>query len=158
MRLRLARAIAVCGVLFAGRLNSAKAQSVPGVDSLIAQRMSEAHIPGLVAALVDSGRVIWRGSYGLSNVAAHASVTDSTPFQIASVSKTVTATVLMTLHAQGRFRLDDDIDRYLPFRVRNPNHASVPITFRQLLIHRSSIADNMTFYRPLCVAAINRSV
>jgi len=122
---------------------------MPGVDSLIVQRMSESHIPGLAAAFVDSGRVAWIGTYGLANVAAHTSVTDSTPFQIASVSKIVTSTVLMTLHAGGRFDLDDDIDRYLPFDVRNPSHATVPITFRQLLNHRSSIADNATFYGPL---------
>jgi len=111
--------------------------------------MAEQHIPGLAAALVDSGRVIWLGAYGFADVAAGRRATDSTPFQIASVSKTVTATLLMTLQAEGRFDLDDDIDRYLPFRVRNPSHPAVPITVRQLLNHRSSIKDNMAFYGPL---------
>ena len=127
----------------------AHAQLVPGVDSVVTRRMSVGHIPGLVAALVDSGRVIWQGAYGLSNVAARTPATDSTPFQIASVSKTITATVLMMLHAERRFRLDDDINKYLPFPVRNPRYPAVPITFRELLIHRASIDDNMKFYRPL---------
>jgi CubicO group peptidase (beta-lactamase class C family) len=111
--------------------------------------MSEAHIPGVAAALVDSGRVVWIGTYGFANVASGERVTDSTPLQIASVSKTITATVLMTLYAAGRFRLDDDINRYLPFGVRNPKHPGAPITFRQLMIHRSSIADNPKYYEPL---------
>ena len=149
MRLKPAPAVALCGVLFSVLPCAGASQGNPEVDSLIVQRMSEFHIPGLAAAFVDSGRVAWIGTYGLSNVAAHTSVTDSTPFQIASVSKTVTATVLMTLYANGRFGLDDDINRYLPFEVRNPSYATVPITFRQLLNHRSSIADNMTFYGPL---------
>jgi CubicO group peptidase (beta-lactamase class C family) len=50
--------------------------------------------------------------------------------------------VLLSLAAEGRFDLDDDIDQYLDFEVRNPNHPDTPITFRQLLRHRSSIADN----------------
>ena len=140
--------LALCALLGASP-QGAHAQLVPGVDSVIARRMSVGHIPGLVAALVDSGRVIWQGAYGLSNVAARTPATDSTPFQIASVSKTITATVLMMLHAERRFRLDDDINAYLPFPVRNPRFPTVPITFRELLIHRASIGDNMKFYRPL---------
>jgi CubicO group peptidase (beta-lactamase class C family) len=141
--------LALCTALVGASPRRAHAQVVPGVDSVIARRMSVGHIPGLVAALVDSGRVIWQGAYGLSNVAARTPATDSTPFQIASVSKTITGTVLMMLHAERRFRLDDDINAYLPFRVRNPRYPTVPITFRELLIHRASIDDNMKFYRPL---------
>ena len=141
----LALFIALAG----GAPRSAHAQAVRGVDSVIARRMATAHIPGLVASLVDSGRVIWQGAYGFSNVAARTRATASTPFQIASVSKTITGTVLMMLQAERRFRLDDDINAYLPFPVRNPRHPTVPITFRELLIHRASIADNMKFYGPL---------
>jgi CubicO group peptidase (beta-lactamase class C family) len=119
-----------------------------GVDALIRAQMEELHIPGLAAAAVDSGRVVWVGTYGLSNVAGQEPVSASTPFMIASVSKTITATVLMSLHASGKFGLDDDINAYLPFRVRNPNHPSEPITFRQLLRHRSSLTDNREFYGP----------
>ena len=142
-------ALALFTTLVGAAPRSGRAQVVPGVDSVIAQRMTVGHIPGLVAALIDSGRVIWKGAYGLSNVGARTAATDSTPFQIASVSKTITGTVLMMLHAERRFRLDDDVNAFLPFRVRNPNHPAVPITFRELLIHRSSIADNMKFYGPL---------
>ena len=75
-------------------------------------------------------------------------MTAETPFHIASMSKPVTATVLLSLYAQGRLRLDEDINAYLPFRVRNPQHPAVSITIRQLLRHRSSIADNSEYYGP----------
>lgn len=149
MKLVPGRVAVTCGLTLCALAGPGASQQIPGVDSLITRRMAEAHIPGLAAALIDSGRVIWSGTYGFADVAAQTPVTDSTPFQIASVSKTVTASVLMTLYAADRFRLDDDIDRYLPFAVRNPSHPAVPITFRQLLIHRSSIDDNMKFYGPL---------
>jgi CubicO group peptidase (beta-lactamase class C family) len=118
------------------------------LDSLITAYMADQHIAGLAAAAVDSGRVVWIGTYGMANVEEQIPVTEHAPFMIASVSKTVTATVLMSLHADGRFALDDDINDYLPFSVRNPNHPTVPITFRQLMRHRSSLADNGVFYRP----------
>lgn len=118
------------------------------LDELITAKMEELHIPGLVAAAVDSGRVVWVGTYGFANVADAEPVTTNTPFMIASVSKTITASVLMSLHANGQFRLDDDINDYLPFSVRNPNYPTSPITFRHLLRHRSSIADNGDFYGP----------
>ena len=111
--------------------------------------MTRDHIAGLVAAVIDSGRVVWTGAYGYSDVASKTPATDSTPFQLASVSKPVTGTVLMTLFAAGKFRLDEDVNRYLPFPVRNPGFADSVITFRQLLIHRSSVADSREFYGPL---------
>lgn len=47
----------------------------------------------------------------------------------------------MSLWEQGKFKLDDDISEYLPFRVRNPRYPDNPITFRMLLTHSSSISD-----------------
>ena len=126
-----------------------QAQQAGSVDSLIAERMSRDHIAGLAVAVIDSGRVAWTGVYGYSDVGSKTRVTDSTPFQLASVSKPVTGTVLMTLFAAGKFRLDEDVSRYLPFPLRNPAFADSVITIRQLLIHRSSIADNREFYGPL---------
>ncbi|WP_374754390.1 serine hydrolase [Dyadobacter alkalitolerans] len=48
-------------------------------------------------------------------------VTAETVFHIASISKTVTAAAIMQINAKGYFNLDDDINRFLPFRVVNPS-------------------------------------
>jgi len=48
----------------------------------------------------------------------------------------------MQLWEQGLFDLDDDVNDYLPFSVRNPNYPDTPLTFRMLLSHRSSISGN----------------
>lgn len=127
----------------------AGASQAGSIDSLIKDRMARQHIPGLAVAVLDSGRVVWTGAYGFADVASRTPVTDSTPFQLASVSKPVTATILLSLYGAGRFGLDDDVNRYLPFRVRHPAYPDSVITFRQLLIHRSGIADNPDYYRPL---------
>jgi CubicO group peptidase (beta-lactamase class C family) len=51
----------------------------------------------------------------------------------------ITATALMQLYEEGYFDLDDDVNDYLDFSLRNPNFPEVPITFRMLLAHQSSI-------------------
>ena len=100
---RIARCILAFG-LWSGVLPiAAGAMQEAALDSLISAQMAELKIPGLAAAAVDSGRVIWVGTYGWANVEEREAVTERTPFMISSVSKTITATVLMSLHAEGRF-------------------------------------------------------
>jgi CubicO group peptidase (beta-lactamase class C family) len=119
------------------------------LDSFITDHMVQHHIPGLAAAAVDSGRVVWIGAYGLADVEREIQVTAETPFQVASACKPITATILLTAYAEGRFSLDDDIGSYLPFPVRHPKYPDLPITFRQLLRHESGIVDNTEYYGPL---------
>ena len=78
---------------------------------------------------------------GKSNVALNISVTDSTRYRIASISKLVTAIGLMGLHEQGLFGLDDDVSTALGFSFRNPAFPTVPITYRMVLSHTSSFQD-----------------
>lgn len=68
-------------------------------------------------------------------------VDDSTMYRIASISKMVTATGMMNLFEDGLFQLDDDINDAMGFAVRNPNYPDVPITFRMVLSHTSSLQD-----------------
>ena len=66
-------------------------------------------------------------------------VTPDTVFAWASVSKTVTGTAAMILYDEGRFELDDDVDDYLPFSVRNPPAATpdhVPSAAHALIVDR----------------------
>jgi len=62
-------------------------------------------------------------------------------FRIASISKTFVATAIMQLVEKRLINLDEDINRYLNFNVRNPRFPESPITVRMLLNHHSSITD-----------------
>jgi len=59
-----------------------------------------------------------------------------------SIGKMITAVVAMQQVERGRLSLDDDIDASLPFAVRNPKWPDVPITWRMLLTHTSSLQDD----------------
>lgn len=119
------------------------------IDTVIARAMIAGKIPGFAAAIVQDGKIAWIGTYGFANLEAKRPVTSSTQFHIASTSKPFTTVLLMQLHAAGKFSLNDDINGYLPFSVRNPAFPDQPVTFEMLLQHRSSIRDNPGFYEPL---------
>ena len=78
---------------------------------------------------------------GFKNEAQKLSINKDTKFRIASISKAFTALGLMKLYDKKLFKLDDDISKYLGFKVENPNFPNVAITFRMLLSHTSSIQD-----------------
>jgi CubicO group peptidase (beta-lactamase class C family) len=78
-----------------------------------------------------------------------------TKYRVASVSKVVTSIALMQLWEKGLFQLDDDINSYLGFSVRNPLFPDVAITFRMLLSHTSSIADG-SGYEPFLAATFQK--
>src|SRR5882757_4663011 len=111
----------------------------------LASRLQTLDVPGLAAAVIKNGRVVCNAVAGMADIEQKRRVTPDTLFLIASVSKTITATALMQLYDERKFQLDDDINKYLPFRVRIPASPASPITFRQLLNHTASIKDNTTY-------------
>lgn len=111
-------------------------------DAYIAQQMADARIPGLSLGIVKGGRLVFAKGYGLAHIEENRPVTADTLFQIASVSKLFIATAAMQLYEEGTVDLDEDVNRYLPFSVRNPSFPDHPITLRMLLTHTSSIQDN----------------
>ena len=116
-------------------------------DAAVKQDLQDTKIPGAAILFMRDGQIQSAEGYGLADIEAGRSVSPDTLFTVASVSKPVTATALMTLYEQGKFKLDDDINDYLPFEVRNPTYSDTPITFRMLLTHTSSIVDSSAYDR-----------
>ena len=139
---------ASCGAMsvVVGARSLQAAVSGNDLDEFIEAEMQGQRIPGLAACIVKSGKIVWSKGYGWSSVKRRLAMDpDRTIQNIGSISKTVTATAVMQLWEKGRFELDDDINNYLPFSVRNPSHPDKPISFRCLLTHRSSIADSPAY-------------
>lgn len=91
--------------------------------------------------LVKDDQILYSGALGYANKANNQLATDNTRYLVASVSKTITAVAAMKLVEQNLIDLDDDINQYLPFTVKNPSFPNDKITLRMLLSHRSSIID-----------------
>ncbi|MFF3214825.1 serine hydrolase domain-containing protein [Streptomyces sp. NPDC002886] len=67
-------------------------------------------------------------------------------FRMASTSKTLVATVVLQLEAEGRLSLHDTVDHWLPGVVRRNGNDGSRITIRQLLRHTSGIKDALPGY------------
>lgn len=102
-------------------------------------------VPGLAAAIVKNGQIACTASAGMADLKRNRPIHDDTIFLIASVSKTITATAIMQLAERGALRLDDDINKYLPYDITFPDRRDTEISFRQLLTHTASIRDNSKF-------------
>ena len=114
----------------------------PGINTFIVNKMMDSHSPSLVAAIIRDNNIIWAQGYGeqpeLDRI-----------YMIASITKVFTAVALLQLIEQGKSHLDDNVNDYLPFSFRNPLYPEIPITFRMLLSHTSSVggySDDLEFH------------
>ena len=115
-------------------------------DLYIRIMMLIGHKPSIATCIIKNESVVWSKGYGYYDLENKKPTNENILYLQASVSKTVTATALMQLYDQGLFDLDDDVNEYLPFELRNPNHPDDPITIKMILSHRSSLADDNLYW------------
>jgi len=100
----------------------AQAQNPTRSGALIDQQLREAverkDVPGVVALVTDRKGVIYQGAFGVADVATGRPLTPDALFRIASMTKAITSTAAMQLVEQGRFGLDDPVEKYLPAFAR----------------------------------------
>lgn len=105
------------------------------IDEAVAAFQKRSHVPGLTLAVAKDGQVVKRAAYGLANVELNAPATAATIYEIGSITKSFTATVVMDLVEEGKIVLDEPIPTYLP----DLPEAWKGVTVRHLLTHTSGI-------------------
>ncbi|HET7550547.1 MAG TPA: serine hydrolase, partial [Gemmatimonadaceae bacterium] len=120
------------GVLVAG-------DSVPTYS--IAARMEHYKVPGISIAVINDGKIEWARGYGVQEVGSSDSVTASTRFQAASISKPVAATAALRLVEEGKLKLDANVnDELKSWRVPdNKFTAKQPVTLAEILSHTAGL-------------------
>lgn len=108
--------------------------------------MQESGIVGLGAAIIVNKEVAWIKGYGYANKEKKQAFSPNTTMNIASISKTFTGACIMKAVEEGRVSLDEDINKYLSFKVTNPFFPDEKITLRHLATHTSSISDRSKVY------------
>lgn len=130
--------------------NWAGAADAPaGIDARIQARMAEAGLVGVGAAVIIDRKVAWSKGYGFADKQRGVPFTPDTVMAIGSISKTFTGVAMMQAVQDGRLSLDEDINRYLPFKVVHPVFPEARITLRQLATHTSGITDRWAVYERL---------
>jgi len=115
-------------------------------DELIKSKSDENHIPGIAACIIKDNELEWSNAYGWADIENKVPMSTESIINIASISKTITATAIMQLWERGQLKLDTDINDYLPINIRNPKFPDTQITIRNLLTHTSSINDGSAYY------------
>lgn len=102
----------------------------------IPQLINYADIPGMSAALIRNGKLVWRRNFGVANAETGEAVTDATIFEAASLSKIVTAYAALQLVDQGKLELDRPLNKYLGnnYDCGNDDRINL-ITARHVLTH-----------------------
>ncbi|AYY12201.1 serine hydrolase [Actinobacteria bacterium YIM 96077] len=104
----------------------------------LAELAKRCRVPG--AALgIERGDETLEIGYGVANVDTGVDVTADTLFQIGSVTKVWTASVVMSLVDEGLLDLDEPLATYLPELVLSDREVTEQVTMRHLLTHTSGI-------------------
>lgn len=121
------------------------------LDSCFLFWMDSLHLPGLAASIVKNGEIIWTGAYGWANIENSIPATDTTIWNLGSISKTVTAVAAMNAWEDDLFELDQNINDLLPFDVVHYYYPNDTITPRNLLVHNSCVEDRWALWSMLTV-------
>ena len=105
----------------------------------------ETDFNGFGVALTNGKEVLYKNGFGVANIDPKQSYTENTIQNIASVSKTFIGLAILKAQELGKLKLDDPINKYLPFKVFNPKFPEIPITIRHLTTHTSSIIDGKAY-------------
>ncbi|MBX2818105.1 MAG: beta-lactamase family protein [Rhodothermaceae bacterium] len=115
------------------------------IDVFIRDQAARFHVPGIAVGVVKQDSLIWSKGYGWADLERKIPMRTDGVMNIASISKTITATAVMQLWERGRIDLDTDINQYVPVEVRNPHFPEKALTIRHLLTHTSSIRDGSAY-------------
>ena len=109
------------------------------LDPEIERSLKVGRIPSMAVVLVSGDRIVWTRSAGLANVRVKTPAACDTVYLIASTFKTMSATALLQLMEQGKFKLDDRVNDFLGGLQIEGENKRYPVTFRHLLTHTSGL-------------------
>ncbi|MGE5742188.1 MAG: serine hydrolase domain-containing protein [Candidatus Aminicenantes bacterium RBG_16_66_30] len=109
------------------------------LDPEIERALKSGRIPSMAVVCVSGDRIVWTRSAGLANVRVKTPAACDTVYLIASTFKTMSATALLQLMEQGKFKLDDRVNDYLTDLKIEGENKRFPVTFRHLLTHTSGL-------------------
>jgi CubicO group peptidase (beta-lactamase class C family) len=117
------------------------------VRNRILKAIASGAATGVAVAVAHGGRIIREEGFGWENREAAIRATARTPFSLASLTKPFTATLLMTLVAEGRLSLDDSANQHLAkSKIVGKNGNADAATVRLLGAHVSGLPSMFEEY------------
>jgi CubicO group peptidase (beta-lactamase class C family) len=138
--------------------------------SAIRQRMQtfvdDGTIAGAVTLVARGGQVAALDAVGQADIAKHKPMKPDSMFWIASMTKPITATVIMILRDEGKLAVEDPVEKYLPefkgqWLAASKSNDSLslkrparPVTLKDLLNHTSGVANGPNTGRDLSLSEL----
>lgn len=104
---------------------------IPVLDAYLEALRAQAGIPGMSAAVVKDGNILWEKGYGFQNVSARIRATPDTPYLAGDLSATLAAVLVLQCVEQRHLELDRPVGTY-GVAVADPG-----ASLRQILSHTS---------------------
>ena len=109
--------------------------SKTGINKLIEEYRQREKIPGMTVAVGVDNRLEHTAAFGLADVENDVAVNPDTRFRTASIAKSLTAVLIMSLVEDGKIDLDAEVQTYCPEFPKK----KWPVTVKQVLCHQSGI-------------------
>jgi CubicO group peptidase (beta-lactamase class C family) len=108
----------------------------PEIDEMYRKHAEKNSYPGYAYGILLDGILVYSGSGGFIDIEKKIPATPQSMFRIASMTKSFTAMAILKLRDDGKLRLDDPIDLYIPeMRAVHLTADEPAITIRDLLMH-----------------------
>lgn len=111
------------------------------IDSLVEDFFHSGRYPSLSVGLVQDDSLVYSRALGLADKRSGRPATIETIYELGSVGKVLTTSVLAVLHVRGVVRIDDPVKKWLPDNLAFPKHAPGwnEMTLEHLATHTSGL-------------------
>ncbi|NYT86017.1 serine hydrolase [Pollutimonas harenae] len=117
-------------------------QAVAQVDGIVNDIMARTGVPGIAVAVVHKGQTIYAKGFGVRRVGDATPVDADTVFQLASISKSVGATVVAAQVSKGIIGWDTPLVQHLPWFALHDPDATRQVTVGDMYAHRSGLPEH----------------
>ncbi|WP_293861557.1 serine hydrolase domain-containing protein [Steroidobacter sp.] len=145
--MRMARGVMWGVVAACWPLSAVAADEWDDMRAYIRAGLTEQSVPSIAVAVAKDGKILWEQGFGWADRERRIVATEHTPYSLASISKPLTTTALMTLVQAGKIDLDRPINDYLGdaklvARVGDAGDATV----RRVANHTSGLPLHVQFF------------
>jgi CubicO group peptidase (beta-lactamase class C family) len=96
-------------------------------------------IPSVAIALAKNGEIIWEQGFGTANIQKNISSSQYVSYPLASVSKNLTATGIVTLVERKMVDLENPVNSYLNTKLKVYQGDEIDVTVKRVLLHTSGL-------------------
>jgi CubicO group peptidase (beta-lactamase class C family) len=122
--------------------DNAVANAVAKLDGIVNDLMKKSGIPGMAVGVVHGGKTVYAKGFGVKDVRSGESIDPDTVFQLASLSKPVSATVVAHQVGENAIGWDTPLVSKLPWFALSDPAVTPMVSVGDMFSHRSGLPDH----------------